>query len=85
MARGIEHDAAPSKTRRVVDAQRGHVDARGFRRILREQLPERDAAVEQAVRAARADADARGVDGEFVGFVGRRRQRTIEHELDRAR
>ena len=66
MTRGIEHESAPGEARIVFDVDAAHARIAG-----REQLPQRDRAVEQSVRRARDDGDAIARDVHFVAFVGR--------------
>ncbi|MDQ1134577.1 hypothetical protein QE386_003172 [Pseudoxanthomonas winnipegensis] len=78
MAHRIEHQPAPLQPRRIGDVHRGQA---GGALAGRQQLPQADAAVEQAGAVGGADADALGRDLQAVA-LGRAGGR-IEHELDR--
>ncbi|MNU93097.1 hypothetical protein D3C71_830290 [compost metagenome] len=65
----VEHEAAPGKARRVLDAHRREADRVGG--IAGQQLPQRHRAVEQAAVIAGFDHDAVAVHPQRIGFGGR--------------
>ncbi len=71
VTRGIEHRAAPRETRLIGDVELRDLDARDFFDVLRQQLPERDAAVEKPARIARDQQHAMRIDCEIVAFARR--------------
>jgi hypothetical protein len=71
VARRIQHQPAPGKTRRILHVQGGDVD-RALPRRRGRQLPGADRAVEQARVRGGLDGQAQRRDVEDVGLTGRR-------------
>ena len=68
VARGIEHEPAPGKARRVVDLHGADLRDAALRRDHREQLPQRHGAVEEPRRCARRDGAPSGVTDQRIAF-----------------
>ena len=81
--RGIEHQAAPGKSRLVFDVLRPQPGRPAPRRVGRCQLQQTGCAVEQAVRLAGGNADGVARHIQHVAFVAGYRCRRVQLEDNR--